>query len=642
MLNFTQWLEVQSHHLDKLGKKGNKIPENMNNVFGNKLRIAITLDGHEDPIHQFIRLVKDATQHQLTTDEIRNGTVTQTIQTQQGTKDRTITIGNLLKKHNKQDLMTLWSQVKDRIQHTNDDNYSIIISRSPIDLLRMSDHVHADGHKIQSCHSPNGGWFHCAIQEAKTGGAIAYAVKTDDLNDVKLQNKEIFTDIDRKQAGIIPIERLRLRRFTNGDTELLIPELRSYPASNYLKRKSVPGFKEAVVKWAKEAQQGIISQLDPNKDFKDFQLRGGSYQDNEAGDLWSSFFDTQTSGTKRSIDQQSQEDKENYIDSAYWDEEARHYHTQHHQNWANAANIKVDWDAHDQDEGNAYGSWSGNVKWELDLELFTKTVGLASSQTLGKELVAYFHSAGYREINRFKFVVTRYDVEVRGYMEQGEVAGELEEFESFLDDVDKIDQEYEDIENYIKAFLANEGFMTTPITQKFKEIQFKHFTSELNTKHVGGTGHYFLRSSKIPIGSLNGYPSHRQLIAGENGSKIALPWDVINHELHLPIPLPKEVIIDRQAFIVMYESLFKPGQSINTLTFRHQPLPATDFAALLLSFQININDEPEDVNNIFAIVKQLDDHFDEITQHLQLWWKKLIPAIQAYAKVHYPYIYTNQ
>lgn len=311
MKNFMNWLaEVKQNQLNKI--PSNVEPENLNmkHIFGNKLRITININGNEDPVFQFIRLFKDTTQHQLTVDEIKQGTVTQKIQTQQGEKERTLTIGNFLKRHKREDLMNMWSQVKDRIQNINtNEDYSIVISRSPVDLLRMSDHIHDDGHIIQSCHSPGNGWFHCAIEEAKTGGAIAYAVKTKDIINVKLQDKEIFRDNDRNKDGIIPIERLRLRRFTIPQVgEILIPELRTYPATQEYKKKSVPGFQQAVTKWAKESQTAIIEEI--NKNYKTLeqalqkaQLRGGSYQDNKAGELWSKFFDTNIQGSKQSFDQ---------------------------------------------------------------------------------------------------------------------------------------------------------------------------------------------------------------------------------------------------------------------------------------------------------------------------------------------------
>jgi len=55
-------------------------------------------------------------------------------------------------------------------------NYSMIISRHPIDVYRMSDHA-----GITSCHSLNASHSQCATQEAEDFGMIAYVVETKDI-----------------------------------------------------------------------------------------------------------------------------------------------------------------------------------------------------------------------------------------------------------------------------------------------------------------------------------------------------------------------------------------------------------------------------------------------------------------------------
>lgn len=109
--------------------------------------------------------------------------------------------------------------------------YSIIFSRAPIDILRMSDWKH-----LQSCHSEpgtasnySGDYFHCAVEESQTGGAIAYLVKTKDIEGEDLNAEEFFDDKTRGIAGVRPIARLRLRRFSiSGENDFLASELESY------------------------------------------------------------------------------------------------------------------------------------------------------------------------------------------------------------------------------------------------------------------------------------------------------------------------------------------------------------------------------------------------------------------------------
>ena len=58
-----------------------------------------------------------------------------------------------------------------------DDQFSIILSRHPVDVLRMSD---LPG--MSSCHSEGGSHFQCAVAESKGNGLIAYMVNTSELN----------------------------------------------------------------------------------------------------------------------------------------------------------------------------------------------------------------------------------------------------------------------------------------------------------------------------------------------------------------------------------------------------------------------------------------------------------------------------
>jgi hypothetical protein len=186
-------------------------------------------------------------------------------------------------------------------------NYVIIISRDPIDVLRMSDHKNID-----SCHSEGGSYFHCAIQESRGNGPIAYIVNKDDLEkflkkkkvlnkessldldnmDISLLDKEeIFTDVERDMSGIRPEGRLRFRRYNDIETEIdfAVPELKVYG-------KHVPGFTDVVRKWAWEKQKGIFEDDDveggiylPEK--YNITSFGGSYRNNLDSELLNIFFE---------------------------------------------------------------------------------------------------------------------------------------------------------------------------------------------------------------------------------------------------------------------------------------------------------------------------------------------------------------
>lgn len=161
--------------------------------------------------------------------------------------------------------------------------YSIIISRVPVDILKMSDH---DG--WTSCHSPEGGYYKCAFQEAVDGGAIAYVVDPKSLEGIDLQAEEIFKDRDRNEDGVNPISRLRIRRFVNEKEglEIGLPEKKVYG-------QNIPGFYEKLAEFLNSAQKDIIEKtLKTSEDLYDWQLMGGTYEDNQGWELFTTFFGT--------------------------------------------------------------------------------------------------------------------------------------------------------------------------------------------------------------------------------------------------------------------------------------------------------------------------------------------------------------
>lgn len=100
-------------------------------------------------------------------------------------------------------------------------NNVIVVSRVPIDILRMSDHKKNGVDIWTSCHSPpgdgrNSEMFSHAVEEAKSGGAIAYLVNKQELQEWlkehDLQDPELFADEEREQGGIVPIARVKIKR----------------------------------------------------------------------------------------------------------------------------------------------------------------------------------------------------------------------------------------------------------------------------------------------------------------------------------------------------------------------------------------------------------------------------------------------
>lgn len=193
-----------------------------------------------------------------------------------------------------------WKEIEHAFSyHDSPADYSIIISRHPIDVLRMSDYEN-----IRSCHSEGNGYFHCAIKESRGHGPIAMLVKNDDLEDLlrppsptgeasegidisDLDGQEIFKDRGRGIRGITPRARVRLRKYVNEeeDYEFAIPEDRKYGSTP-------PGFIDVVRKWSWNSQKHLFESeygIEP-PDKGDLQLYGGSYRDTSDGDLLEKFF----------------------------------------------------------------------------------------------------------------------------------------------------------------------------------------------------------------------------------------------------------------------------------------------------------------------------------------------------------------
>ena len=180
-------------------------------------------------------------------------------------------------------------------------DYGIVISRNPIDIARMSDFP-----GISSCHSQGSSYFICALEEAKRGGAVAYLLKSEDIEKIRnnLQNPEIFFDEENIKANlslneaeedddatpmdfsddptsgqrIVPVARLRIRRVVNVDQQIdyMAPDDSIY-GINYNE------FFSKVAEWC-ASKQSFLFKKEGSFDVSSLEsanlvLTGGSYQD---------------------------------------------------------------------------------------------------------------------------------------------------------------------------------------------------------------------------------------------------------------------------------------------------------------------------------------------------------------------------
>jgi len=197
------------------------------------------------------------------------------------------------------------------------ENYSMIISRHPIDVYRMSDHA-----GITSCHSLDSSHSQCATQEAEDFGMIAYVVETKDLPRIDLDDDEVFYDADRHGPGsnlIEPLARRRLRRYFNkkDNYDLAIPDTKEYGYAD------IPGFLNVLVDWSRGIQKELVYGKDGklNKpEISDFIRMGGSYPDAPDMELFNRMFQPKE---KYRTNPAYKDDERNIVQASPWPARSR-------------------------------------------------------------------------------------------------------------------------------------------------------------------------------------------------------------------------------------------------------------------------------------------------------------------------------
>lgn len=487
-MSFIKYLKLREVSEEDLEKINPSRDLHFNNIFGNKLRIVMPLEQDEN-INKLIERLKELGYEVDYEDLINKKQAYKKIKTQQGEKLRPEKVGKILQTSSSRELLDWWQKNSENLKN-KDVGSSIIISRSPIDVLRMSDH---DG--ISSCHSPDGQFYKCARQEARTGGAIAYVVKNSDLKSVNIQDKEIFKDSDRDVDGIVPLERLRLRRLTNGELDLLMPELRTYGIKNV-------GFLDTIKKWAKNSQENSIKKIDPVEGYKSFKLKGGSYQDTDSGRVWSNFFDVSVSGSKRSQD----EDEEDQDESGDTYERAERTLEDHKQHWKHV-DVNLE-------ENDGYLYASGYAGFSISAKLFTVNIGdwkSANYKNLKRIVEDALDINGLEnlEIDSQKdSYYFRFSIEQR---DDGYGYDQITNFEHFLDYIDEVDRDFEEHINKVHMALLEEGY----IKDLSERVEFKNFNLELDDEDFTITS-----KESEKIGYLKEYPISKNLISTHDKIKI--------------------------------------------------------------------------------------------------------------------------
>jgi hypothetical protein len=260
----------------------------LDNIFGDKDRIVIPIMGSEilnnlikdsESIDGFIGIKKD-------TQEVVKRIKLDPKYGQGDFKNQTIKLGKAIQDLKisddaKKKYLNWYAKYKTFIPNMDfSGKYSIILSRNPIDIVRMSDH-----RNISSCHSRGNSHFQCAVEEAFNGGGVAYLVHSeslDGLDNEDFQESDLFSDSERGVQGIsAPLARLRIRCIKDNynGVEYAMPEISIYGDNK------IPMFYNSVLEYIKNKQN-----LTP-KNLEDVTLLGGSYEDNSLSDLVNSYFD---------------------------------------------------------------------------------------------------------------------------------------------------------------------------------------------------------------------------------------------------------------------------------------------------------------------------------------------------------------
>lgn len=194
--------------------------------------------------------------------------------------------------------------------------FVVVLTRHPIDVLRMSDFLN-----IRSCHSPSGEYFSNCQQEVASGGGIIFMIDKEEFDKafpdgVIPQKGEIFKDRDRGIKGYIeaPEARLRLRHVENTDTgeDYAVPDKRIYG-------EQFSSFREQTFKYFAELQKDKFIKdgklVIPN--VNDLIRYGGQYEDSGQQNVGSNFAKLvrtaiETSDIEDKVEQLSSKEFENF------------------------------------------------------------------------------------------------------------------------------------------------------------------------------------------------------------------------------------------------------------------------------------------------------------------------------------------
>jgi hypothetical protein len=367
--------------------------------------------------------------------------------------------------------------------------YSIVITRNPIDILRMSDFDN-----IQSCHSPpsrgDKSYYHCAVAEAHGEGAVAFVVKNEDLEEVfpftdgvenitldDYEGDELFYDDVRGVGDLTPISRLRLRLVRHYENvtpkkhgegvDIAVPE-------EAVKGERIPGFEKALMDWARENQTDVVSKvmsqvekLGGTLDLGKFTAFGGTYEDNTRQKLLIKFLDKGWTSLAGQVDTNTEAEDNVSVgpqgDARQLESDGLRYIADHKFSNFEVLNFSADYD-----EESAWISADVRLRLMWDADEWVGMPGMDILRYIPDELSGYgeeydflsdsapsFHSGGGK-------ILVFFQVKVPEFNEGMEYFYSAEDFEAMLD----VLEEMEDwggkvgvVKHVVEQFMKREGYM---------------------------------------------------------------------------------------------------------------------------------------------------------------------------------------
>lgn len=295
--------EMQDQYIDEVD--ANRTPKQLpfNDIFSGKIRMVLSF-GDSEIFNDMIQDLKQLKNYSHF--DPKDGTVVKKIKVPEehggGEKETKMSLGKAIQsiklpEEKKKKYLDFFATYKDELENLREKgSYIIILSRSPIDMLRMSDH-----RGWSSCHSQDGSEFDSAIGEGLDGGAIAYVVPASEykkfvLDGGDLQDAEVFSDPERSVGGMVPVARLRIFRFYDETDEknLAIPDDSTYG-------RHIPDFFETVRKFLFEKQNLDFDDIYQKFSNGEISRYGGRYEDTSDISKFNDFFETKKFSKLRNL-----------------------------------------------------------------------------------------------------------------------------------------------------------------------------------------------------------------------------------------------------------------------------------------------------------------------------------------------------